>query len=117
MTSVNARMSSRRMNPSFSAANYYFPNGDLGSLINVAGVGVIAGSGQEDAALAVTTFLLGEQAQTYFADTTAEYPVAAGVPALPELPPLDSFQTPDIDLSDLDDLAGTVTLLTDVGLI
>ena len=40
-----------------------------------------------------------------------------GVEPVAELPPLESFQTPDIDLTDLDDLAGTVLLLTEVGLI
>ena len=107
----------RKENPEIAAENYYFPNGDLGSLINVAGVGVIAGSGQEDAAIAVTNYLLGTEAQTFFAEETSEYPLAAGVEPSAELPPLASFQTPDIDLTDLDDLEGTVLLLTEVGLI
>lgn len=107
----------RKEDPEISAENYYFPNGDLGSLINVAGVGVIAGSDQQEAALVVTNYLLGTEAQTFFAEETSEYPLAAGVSALDELPPLESFQTPDIDLSDLDDLEGTVLLLTEVGLI
>jgi iron(III) transport system substrate-binding protein len=107
----------RKENPDIAAENYYFPDGDLGSLINVAGVGVIAGSGQEEAAVAVATYLLGTEAQTYFAQETFEYPLIAGVEPFAELPPLESFQTPDIDLSDLDDLAGTVLLLTEVGLI
>lgn len=107
----------RKENPEIAAANYYFPDGDLGSLINVAGVGVIADSGQEEAAIAVTNYLLGTEAQTFFAEETSEYPLAAGVEAIDELPPLDSFQTPEIDLTDLDDLEGTVLLLTEVGLI
>ncbi len=107
----------RKENPEITAENYYFPGGDLGSLINVAGAGVIAGSGQEEAAVAVVNFLLSEPAQLYFAEQTSEYPLAAGVAALPELPPLDSFETPELDLTDLDDLAGTVLLLTEVGLI
>lgn len=107
----------RKENPEFAAENYYFPDGDLGSLINVAGVGVIAGSGQEEAANAVVAYLLGVDAQTFFAEETFEYPLAAGVEAIADLPPLESFQTPDIDLTDLDDLAGTVQLLTEVGLI
>ncbi len=107
----------REENPEIAAENYYFPDGDLGSLINVAGAGVIAGSDQEDAAIAVIDYLLGEEAQTYFAEETSEYPLAAGVTAIDELPPLETFETPDIDLTDLDDLAGTIQLLTEVGLI
>jgi iron(III) transport system substrate-binding protein len=107
----------RKETPDISAENYFFPNGDLGSLINVAGVGILAGSEQAGDALAVTEYLLGEEAQTYFAQETSEYPLADGVPAISELVPLADLETPDIDLSDLDDLAGTLTLLTELNLI
>jgi iron(III) transport system substrate-binding protein len=107
----------RKENPEISAENYFFPNGDIGSMINVAGVGVIAGSDQEGDALAVTEYLLSEEAQHYFAEETSEYPLAAGVPAIADLKPLNELESPDIDLSDLDDLAGTLTLLTELNLI
>lgn len=107
----------RRETPDIPVENYSFANGDLGSLINVAGVGVIADSGQEIQALAVTAYLLGTEAQTYFSDITSEYPLAAGIPAIDDLVPLADLQAPDIDLSDLADLEGTLALLTDVGLI
>jgi iron(III) transport system substrate-binding protein len=98
----------RKENPEIAAENYYFPDGDLGSLINVAGAGVISGSGQEESAMAVIDS---------FAQETSEYPLAAGVEPIDELPPLESFETPELDLTDLDDLAGTIQLLTEVGLI
>lgn len=107
----------RKETPDIAAENYFFPDGDLGSLINVAGAGAIAGSGQEEAAVAVINYLLGEEAQTYFAEETSEYPLAAGVAQIADLPPLDTFQAPELDLTDLDDLAGTIQLLTEVGLI
>lgn len=107
----------RKETPDIAAENYFFPEGDIGSMINVAGVGVIANSGQESQALAVVQYLLGEEAQTFFAEETSEYPLAAGVDAIPELTPLADIETLEIDLSDLDDLEGTVTLLTDLGLI
>jgi iron(III) transport system substrate-binding protein len=107
----------RKENPTIAAENYFFPNGDLGSLINVAGVGVIAHSDQADQALAVTRYLLTEPAQQYFAQETSEYPLAAGVEPIADLPPLEEIETPEIDLSDLDDLAGTLQLLTELGLI
>ena len=104
-------------NPSISVENFYFPEGDIGGLVNVGGAGIIAGSGQEEQALAVLDFLLSEEAQTYFATETLEYPLAAGVEAVPELPPLSTLDTPDFDLTNLADLEGTLELLTEVGLI
>lgn len=107
----------RKENPEIAAENYYFPNGDIGSLINVAGVGVIAGSGQEEAANLVVDYLLSDEAQTYFAQETSEYPLVAGIETIADLPPIESLESPDLDLTELDDLEGTITLLTEVGLI
>jgi iron(III) transport system substrate-binding protein len=110
-------LQARKETPDIAAENYFFPNGDLGSLINVAGAGIIEGSEQAGDALLVLDYLLGEEAQTYFAEQTSEYPLAAGVQPIEALTPLAELETPDFDLSDLDDLAGTLTLLTDLGLI
>lgn len=107
----------RAENPDITAENYYFTNGDIGGLINVAGVGIIADSGQEAQAEAVVRYLLGEEAQTYFAEETFEYPLASGVSPVADLPPLDEYVHPDINLTDLDDLEGTLMLLTELGLI
>jgi len=107
----------REENPDISVENYYFPDGDIGGLVNVGGAGIIAGSGQEEQALAVLWYLLGEEAQTYFAEETLEYPLAAGIPAVPELVPLSEIEAPDLDLGSLDDLEGTLALLTELGLI
>lgn len=99
------------------AANHYFPEGDIGSLINIAGAGILADSPNPEQALRALDILLGVEGQTYFAENTSEYPVSAGVQPISELPPLDEIQTPDIDLTDLDDLEGTVALLMEVGLL
>jgi iron(III) transport system substrate-binding protein len=104
-------------NPDLTAQNHYFTNGDIGGLINVAGVGILSGSGQEAQAEAVVRYFLGEEAQTYFAEETFEYPLASGVSPVAELPPLDEYEHPDVNLNDLDDLEGTLTLLTELGLI
>ena len=99
------------------AENYFPPNGDLGALINVAGAGVIAGTKNQTAAEQLVAYLLSQQAQEYFATETYEYPLAHGVAAHSDLPPLAAIQTPDIDLSDLADLRGTLQLLQEVELI
>lgn len=101
----------------YPIANHFFAAGDVGSLVNVAGVGILGTADHPDKALAFADFLLKEDAQDYFADRTWEYPLIAGVSAEPELTPLADIQSPDIDLSDLDDLQGTLALLTEVGIL
>jgi iron(III) transport system substrate-binding protein len=99
-----------------SARNHFFPGGDIGSLVNVAGVGVLAGKADERTS-AFVEFLLGKQAQEYFAAETSEFPLVDGVESqVPGLPSLESVEAPDVDLSDLDTLEETLRLLDEVGL-
>jgi iron(III) transport system substrate-binding protein len=98
--------------------NHFFEPGDVGSLVNVAGVAILKSTEHAEQADAFVRFLLGVEAQEYFAEQTAEYPVADDVePFYDDLPPLAEIQGPDVDLNDLDDLEGTLELLTDLGLI
>ncbi len=99
------------------AKNHYFRNGDPGSLVNVAGVGILASSDNTAAAQALVDYLLSEDGQTYFAEKTFEYPVASGVVQYAELPSLDDVAPPSIDLSDLKSIEATQELLSDVGLL
>ncbi len=98
-------------------ANHFFQAGDPGSLVNVAGVGILAGTDQAEQAEAVVDYLLTEPAQAYFAEQTFEYPLIQGVPLAEGLRPLEEVQGPEIDLSDLADLEGTLALLTELGII
>ncbi|MFO7777902.1 MAG: iron ABC transporter substrate-binding protein [Nitriliruptoraceae bacterium] len=101
--------------PDFPVANHYLP-GDIGGLVNIAGVGVLESSGSKEAAFELVRYLLSEEVQTYFGQNadTIEFPVVDGVDA-PELPSLEEIEPPDVDLSDLEDLQGTLQLLQDVG--
>lgn len=101
--------------PSFPVRNYHPRAGDAGAMVNVAGVGLLRSSRHREAALRLVDFLLSRQAQEYFARQTYEYPLAAGVPAHPELLPLNRIKTPDIDLGDLGDLEATLHLLWETG--
>ncbi|NWF69774.1 MAG: iron ABC transporter substrate-binding protein [Chloroflexi bacterium] len=101
--------------PDAPIALHYFPGGDVGSLINVAGAGILDSSDQPGLAQRLLLYLLGSVAQTYFSEATNEYPLVAGVPANPDLLPLDQIQAPEIDLSDLSDLQGTLDLLRATG--
>ena len=59
----------------FSARNYYFPTPHAGSIINVAGVGILKTSQNPDAAQQFVEYLLSTDAQQYFASETYEYPL------------------------------------------
>jgi iron(III) transport system substrate-binding protein len=97
---------------------HFLPGGDPGALINTAGVGVLADSGQSATARKAVDYLLSKEAQTYFAEQTKEYPLAAGVTSpVEDLPPLDSLEAPDIDLGKLESLQETLAMLQDVGLV
>ncbi len=90
---------------------YYPQGGDAGSLINVAGIGILASTKNLETAQELVNYLLSKKSQQYFSKETKEYPIAAGVEADPSIVSLDQIEQPDIDLSNLDDLKGTVTLL------
>ncbi|MEV8018017.1 iron ABC transporter substrate-binding protein [Streptomyces sp. NPDC086554] len=99
------------------AKNHFFPDRDIGSLVNVSGVGVLKKADDDPDVRAFVDHLLGKQAQTYFAEETYEYPLVAGVDSAPGLPELASLNAPDIDLNDLDDLEATVKMIKDSGLV
>jgi iron(III) transport system substrate-binding protein len=99
------------------AKNHYFINGDVGGLINVAGVGVLESSKNTDAAIQLVKFLLSVQGQEYFGLRTFEYPMAAGVAPFSELPTIEELNPPAIDLSNLKSLAETQELLAKTGLL
>jgi iron(III) transport system substrate-binding protein len=101
----------------FNAANHYTAAGDPASFVNVAGAGVLASSDNKDLALQLLEYMLSESGQTYFTEETFEYPVVEGVAADERLLPLSEIDPPDVDLSDLSDLEGTLELLQEVGLL
>ncbi|HEX5598871.1 MAG TPA: iron ABC transporter substrate-binding protein [Micromonosporaceae bacterium] len=96
---------------------HFFPDGDSGALVNVAGVGVLSKAAKDPDAQAFIDYLLSPEAQQYFAEQTFEYPVVAGVPAPAGVPPLSELAVPQIDLNDLDTLDATITLIKESGLV
>lgn len=100
-----------------TARNQYMAPGDPGGLVNVAGVGILKASDNKRAAQAFVDYLLTKKGQTYFADTTYEYPLIAEVTASVKLPRLEKLEPPAMDLSDLDTLAATQELLVKTGLL
>ncbi|MER7482628.1 iron ABC transporter substrate-binding protein [Streptomyces sp. NPDC126510] len=101
-----------------SAKLKFLPGKDPGALINVAGAGILKDSGQSATAQKAVDYLLSKEAQTYFADETKEYPLAAGVTSkVEDLPPFESLESPEIDLGKLESLRETLAMLQDVGLV
>lgn len=101
--------------PDITTALHFFPGGDPGSLINVAGVGILTTSDQQDLSLQLIEYMLSDAAQEYFAAETYEYPLVEGIEPSVDLPALDEIEAPEIDLSDLDDLQGTLEMIEDSG--
>ena len=90
----------------------WFADGDPGNLVNVAGVGVLS---DKPEAQTFAKWLLGNSAQTFFVEKTAEYSLI-GLPAKQGLPALDKIAAPKIDLSALAPLAQTLDLIRNAGL-
>ena len=103
-------------NPDFPVAHHY-TRGDAGAMVNVAGIAVLNTSDQKGDAEKFIAYMLRPEAQKYFAQETNEYPLVSGIPAPQKQLPLEKLEPPDIDLSDLADLEGTLSLLQEAGVL
>ncbi|MCH8222683.1 MAG: iron ABC transporter substrate-binding protein [Chloroflexi bacterium] len=101
----------------FSARNYYPRGGGPGSVVLVAGAGIIDGADNRSQAREFLTFLLSKEAQQYFADETFEHPLIDGVQTSAGVPAVNDLARPIVDISDLGDLKATQALLRDVGVL
>ena len=101
----------------FGARNHYLTGGGPGSVVLVAGAGILETTESRDDAEKFVKFLLSTVAQQYFAAQTFEYPLVDGVAIDSALPPLSGLQNPDLDMASLADLKGTQALLRDLGII
>jgi iron(III) transport system substrate-binding protein len=91
----------------------WFQDGDIGNLINVAGVALVSDNPN---AVVFAKWLLSQTAQQYFVERTREYSMT-GVPEVAGLKPLSEIRAPKIDLSDLESLAETLELIRRAGLL
>ena len=90
---------------------------DPGSLVNVAGVGILSGAADNANAATFVEWLLSPATQEWFVANTFEYPLVPAVAAAEGLPALDTLRGPDVPLAELADLPGTLVMLEDVGLL
>ena len=105
--------------PTFPVGQTFFDDGDIGNLANVTGIGVVAGTDQAELVHQFIAFLLSDEAQTFFTDDNQEYPITSTVAPNAALAPLGDpiAASPLVDLASIDDLQGTLELLTEVGLL
>jgi iron(III) transport system substrate-binding protein len=105
--------------PTAPVANHFLSGkNDPGALVNVAGVGVVTSTKKRTAALRLVNFLLGKDAQRFFARSPgrAEYPLAAGIRPRPGLPSLSRIEGAGVKLGSLGfALPKTLELLAEVG--
>lgn len=99
------------------AKNQFMAAGDVGGLVNVAGVGILANAAHKTAAQKFVDFLQSETATKYFQTKTWEYILKTGVTQSKDLPDFASLNAPSIDLSNLKSLDVTQELLQKVGLL
>jgi iron(III) transport system substrate-binding protein len=104
--------------PDAPVENHFFSGSDPGALVSVAGVAVLAGTDDREAAVEFVGFLLSEDGQRFYAEEAeeAEYPLVAGISPREGLPPLEALQGPELQLDALGpELARTLELLSEVG--
>ena len=103
----------------FAVEQAHFAPGDVGNLVNVAGIGILATATHRDAAERFVKFVLSPTAQQYFASEVSEYPVIENIMTNARLAPREELLqlAPHVTLDDLDDLDGTLAMLRAVGLL
>ena len=107
----------KKERPDFPVGNHFLEDGDPGSLVNAAGVGILKTAGHKPEAERFVRYLLSKAGQQYFRNETFEYPLAAGVPPPDDTPALDEVVGPEVALGALgEELERTLKLLDEVGL-
>ena len=91
--------------------------GGMGSIMNVAGIGIIKQTKHLESAKLLVEFLVAQAGQKLFADLDKEYPLHADVKADPALIERKSFRAAQVPLTRLAELREpTLTLIEQVGL-
>ncbi len=103
----------------FAARNHFLTGGGPGSLIMVAGAGIMETSQNRANAEAFLEYMLSADGQQYFTDETFEYPVIDGIETVEGLPALSELtgNALDIDVSDYADLGATVEMMSELGIL
>jgi iron(III) transport system substrate-binding protein len=99
------------------SALYYFPGGNVGSVTNISGAGILASSTHKTDAERFVSFIVSKQGQEIIAHSADfEYPARPGIAPNSQLPPLDSIAHDTLTPAELGDDAQASKLLEAQGL-
>jgi iron(III) transport system substrate-binding protein len=104
--------------PDAPIANHFLEAGDPGALVSVAGVAILASSGQGEDAARFVEFLLSDEGQRFYVEAAeeAEYPLIDGIEPKEGLPSLTELEGPDVDLTSFGaEHEATIELLRETG--
>lgn len=103
----------------YPVAQTFFAAGDVGNLVNVAGIAVLNSSRNQENAQKLVGFLLQPSAQQYFTQEANEYSVTPSAVSNPLLTDVNLVleRAPQMDLDTLADLEGTLRLMREAGLL
>lgn len=103
--------------PGVKSENYFFPNGDVGSLLIVTAGTVLNTSDQPEEAERLLAFLLSPESQQYLSEETQEYPLVEGVPGPEGVPPVDELDLDTVDFDLLgEEFQGTIRMIEESGI-
>jgi iron(III) transport system substrate-binding protein len=106
----------RQANAAIPIEQTFFAPGDIGNMLNLAGLGILKTSKHKQAAERLIAYLLTESSQEFFATTTFEYPVKPIGDAQLAVDSLRAY-SPAVSLEDVPDLEATLALLREVELL
>ena len=101
----------------FNARNLYLSNGGPGSLVMVAGAGMLNTAKNIGNAKKFIKFMTSPVAQQYFSGQIYEYPVVDGVKASRLIPEFSELNMAPLSPDDLSDLTGTQAIFKELGML
>jgi iron(III) transport system substrate-binding protein len=107
---------SKAEDPNFPVEQTHFADGDVGNMLNVAGVGLLKSGKNQTAAERFLTFILSRDAQMYIATDVFEYPVVDIEQGSGSIEPARRV-APSINVEKIADLEATIVLLREAGLL
>lgn len=94
-----------------------FADGDAGNLMMASGIGIVKTTDQSEQATKLVTALLSEEAQSFFANESFEYPMREGVALHPDVQVVPAERLFKTEQEHLTDLGPTRTMLQELGLL
>lgn len=98
---------------------YYFGNHDLGEMLSVSGMGILASSTHQEAANAFIAYATSVEGQTVLSERSNQYPLNPEVATPSTLKPFSELTPPEgtLDLGEFSDGRAAVELLEEAGLL